>query len=47
VEAIKEGLRDLGYVEGQNSKKYASTGGWGFAQFTAGKPDGEAVHKTC
>ena len=23
-------------------KKYASTGGWGFAQFTDGKPDGEA-----
>ena len=22
-------------------------GGWGFAQFTNGKPDGEAVHKTC
>lgn len=28
-------------------KKYASTGGWGFAQFTHGKPDGEAVTKTC
>jgi hypothetical protein len=28
-------------------KKYASTGGWGFAQFTNGKPDGEAVTKTC
>ncbi|HEU0251572.1 MAG TPA: cytochrome P460 family protein [Pyrinomonadaceae bacterium] len=22
-------------------------GGWGFAQFTNGKPDAEAVHKTC
>src|SRR5262249_3158566 len=31
----------------KDSKKYASTGGWGFAQFTEGKPDGEAVHKTC
>ena len=31
----------------KDSKKYASTGGWGFAQFTNGKPDGEAVHKTC
>jgi len=31
----------------KDSKKYASTGGWGFAQFTDGKPDGEAVHKTC
>jgi hypothetical protein len=31
----------------KDSKKYASTGGWGFAQFTNGKPDGEAVHRTC
>jgi hypothetical protein len=31
----------------KDSKKYASTGGWGFAQFTDGKPDGEAVQKTC
>jgi len=31
----------------KDSKKYASTGGWGFAQFTNGKPDAEAVHQTC
>src|SRR5262245_11142082 len=31
----------------KDAKKYVSTGGWGFAQFTDGKPDGEAVHKTC
>jgi hypothetical protein len=31
----------------KDSKKYASTGGWGFGQFTDGKFDGEAVHKTC
>jgi hypothetical protein len=31
----------------KDSKKYASTGGWGFAQFTDGKPDGEALHQTC
>ena len=31
----------------KDSRKYASTGGWGFAQFTDGKPDGDAVHKTC
>src|SRR5262245_19898102 len=31
----------------KDSRKYASTGGWGFAQFTDGKPDGEALHKTC
>jgi hypothetical protein len=31
----------------KDSKKYASTGGWGFAQFTNGRPDGEAVQKTC
>jgi hypothetical protein len=31
----------------KDSKRYASTGGWGFAQFTNGKPDGEELHKTC
>jgi len=31
----------------KDSNKYGSTGGWGFAQFTNGKPDGEAVLKTC
>lgn len=32
----------------KNSKRYASTGGWGFAQFTNDKPDGnEALLKTC
>jgi hypothetical protein len=30
----------------KDSKKYASTGGWGFAQFTSGKPDAESVQKT-
>ena len=31
----------------KHSKKYAATGGWGFADFTDGKPANEAVHKTC
>ncbi len=31
----------------KDSAKYASTGGWGFAQFNDGKPAGEAVLKTC
>jgi Cytochrome P460 len=31
----------------KDSKKYASTGGWGYAQFDDGKPAGEAVLKTC
>jgi hypothetical protein len=31
----------------KDSKKYATTGGWGFAQFTNGKPAGEATIKTC
>jgi len=30
----------------KNSKKYASTGGWGFARFIDGKPADEATHKT-
>jgi Cytochrome P460 len=31
----------------KDSSKYASTGGWGFAQFDDGKPASEAAHKTC
>jgi hypothetical protein len=31
----------------KDSGKYASTGGWGFAQFDDGKPADEAVLKTC
>jgi hypothetical protein len=31
----------------KDSRKFTSTGGWGFAEFTDGKADGEAVHKTC
>lgn len=30
-----------------DSKKYAATGGWGFADFKNGKPGDEAPHKTC
>jgi hypothetical protein len=31
----------------EDCKKYASTGGWGFAQFNDRQPADEAVHKTC
>jgi hypothetical protein len=31
----------------KDSKKYAATGGWGFADFKDGKPADEAVHNTC
>jgi hypothetical protein len=31
----------------KDSKKYATTGGWGFAQFNNGKPADEALLKTC
>src|ERR1700679_1978065 len=31
----------------KDSKKYAATGGWGYAEFIDGKPADEAVHKTC
>ena len=31
----------------KDSRRYASTGGWGFAQFDDGKPASEAVHNTC
>jgi len=31
----------------KDSKKYHTTGGWGFAQFKDGKPDSSATLKTC
>jgi Cytochrome P460 len=31
----------------KDSKKYAATGGWGFADFTGEKPGSEALHQTC
>lgn len=31
----------------KDSKKYAATGGWGFGDFTDGKPADEAKHGTC
>jgi hypothetical protein len=31
----------------KDSKKYAATGGWGFAQFKDGKPDPKALLDTC
>src|SRR5712671_5095699 len=31
----------------KDSRKYAATGGWGFAQFNDGKPASEAAHNTC
>ena len=31
----------------KDSKKYASTGGWGFADFKGGKPGDQALHETC
>jgi hypothetical protein len=31
----------------KDSKKYAATGGWGFAQFKDGKPDATAALKSC
>ena len=31
----------------KDSKKYAASGGWGFADFTKGKPGDEALHTKC
>ncbi|WP_407187051.1 cytochrome P460 family protein [Bradyrhizobium centrosematis] len=31
----------------KDSKRYASTGGWGFGRFVNGKPVDEAQHRTC
>ena len=34
-------------VDVKDSRKYATTGGWGFAQFKPGKPDPTAAIATC
>jgi hypothetical protein len=31
----------------KDSKRYAASGGWGFADFTNGKPGNKALHETC
>jgi hypothetical protein len=31
----------------KDSKKYAATGGWGFADFKNGEPGDKALHETC
>jgi hypothetical protein len=31
----------------KDSKKYAASGGWGFADFTNGKPGDTALHARC
>jgi hypothetical protein len=31
----------------KDSKKYAASGGWGFADFTSGKPGNQALHEKC
>jgi Cytochrome P460 len=31
----------------KDSKKYAATGGWGFGDFTGGKPGNQTLMKTC
>ena len=48
--------RDQSFVAGaptnvqlmvKDASKYASTGGWGFAQFKDGKPNDDAARKSC
>jgi hypothetical protein len=41
------GAGDTNFSIAIRTKKYASTGGWGFAQFNDGKPADAGVHKTC
>ena len=47
VQAFVAGPRVNMQVMVKDSKKYAATGGWGFGDFTEGKPADEAKHKTC
>lgn len=51
------GKSDMSFIAGapkngvqfmvKDSKKYAATGGWGYAQFDDGKPAADDVMKTC
>ena len=47
VQAFVAGPRVNMQITVKDSKKYAATGGWGFGDFTEGKPADEAKHKTC
>jgi hypothetical protein len=47
VQAFVAGPRVNMQIMVKDSKKYAATGGWGFGDFTEGKPADEAKHKTC
>ena len=47
VQAFVAGSAVNTQVMVKDSKKYAASGGWGFADFNDGKPSDEAVHKAC
>ncbi|HEY0703097.1 MAG TPA: cytochrome P460 family protein [Candidatus Acidoferrales bacterium] len=47
VQAFVAGPRVNMQIMVKDSKKYAASGGWGFADFTGNKPADEAMHKTC
>ena len=42
IEAFREGKLMV-----KDSKKYAASGGWGYADFTNGKPGDQALHEKC
>jgi hypothetical protein len=47
VQAFVAGFPVNMQVMVKDSQKYSATGGWGFGDFTDGKPADEAKHKTC
>jgi Cytochrome P460 len=47
MQAFVPGAATTIQITVKDSKKYASTGGWGFAQFDDGKPADEVVLNTC
>jgi len=47
VQAFVAGSAVNTQVMVKDSKKYAASGGWGFADFNDGKPSDETVHKAC
>jgi len=45
--AFVSGARTTVQIMVKDTKRYATTGGWGFGRFIDGKPVDEAQHKTC
>ena len=47
MQAFVPGAATTVQIMVKDSKKYATTGGWGFGRFINGKPVDKAQHETC